>query len=377
MPAQIRLGRLFGVEIGLHYSWFVIAVLIVMSLSAHFRQTQPEWSAAVVWSSAVVTGLLFFVAIVLHELSHALVATSRGLPVRSITLFALGGVAQIERDAADAKTEFWMGIAGPLASASIGAACLAVAAALGWHSAASPDSPALAVLVWLGYINLSLALFNMVPGFPLDGGRVLRAAIWWFTGDASRATRIAARVGQVVAFGFIFVGILRFFGGAGLGGLWIAFIGWFLLNAAGATYGQVELTERLRGARVGDVMARDCETVPSWMSVQEFVDEYLLRTGRRCFMVLGSDGRVAGLITSNEVKQVDRSLWPQTAVGQAMRPLGELRTVTPETPLSESLETMTRGDVHQLPVVSGGRLQGVITRGNILHFLRTRAEMNM
>jgi Zn-dependent protease/predicted transcriptional regulator len=376
MFAQIRLGRLFGVEIGLHYSWFVIALLLVLSLSAHFRQTQPSWNDAVVWSTALVTGLLFFGAIVLHELSHALVAMSRGLPVRSITLFALGGVAQIEREAADARTEFWMGIAGPLTSAFLGAGCLAVAAVFGWSPAATPGSPALAVLVWLGYINLSLALFNMVPGFPLDGGRVLRAAIWWATGDASRATRIAARVGQLVAFAFIMIGVVRFFGGAGLGGLWIAFIGWFLLNAAGATYGQSEVAERLRGVRVGDVMARDCVTVPGSTSVQELVDEYLLRTGRRCFVVV-VDGRVAGLVTPTEVKQLDRALWPQTAVSQMMRPLGDLRTVSPQTPLSDSLETMARSDVHQLPVVSDGRLEGVITRGNILSFLRTRAEMHM
>jgi Zn-dependent protease/CBS domain-containing protein len=376
MEAQIKLGRVLGVEIGLHYSWLIIALLITLSLAGHFQVANPAWGRGVIWATAIVTGLLFFAAIVAHELSHAAVARARGLPVRSITLFALGGVAQIEREAADAKTEFWMGIVGPITSAVIGVVFLGIAAALGWTAMSTPDTPLLAMLVWLGYINISLALFNMVPGFPLDGGRVLRALVWWRTGDAARATRIAAQVGQLVAMAFIATGVLRFFAGAGLGGLWIAFIGWFLLDAARASHAQVGIAQALRGVRVADVMERDCPSVDGLSNLQTLADEYLLRTGRRCALVV-EKGRVVGLITLQEVKQVERTRWPYTTVDSAMRPLDQLRTVAPDTPVLEALEVMGRDDLNQLPVVSDRRLEGLISRGHVLRLLQTRAELNM
>jgi Zn-dependent protease len=247
MKAQIKLGRVFGVNIGLHYSWFIIAVLITFSLAGQFQISNPRWSDTLRWGVAIVTAVLFFVAIVVHELSHAIVAKMRGLPVRSITLFALGGVAQIEKEAADAKTEFWMGIIGPITSFVIGVICLSITVALGWTPPDFPQSPLQAMLMWLGYINIGLAIFNMIPGFPLDGGRVLRGLIWWITGNPRRATTIAARVGQVIAFLMILYGVMQFFRGAGINGLWLAFIGWFLLSASRESYAQMVITEGLRG----------------------------------------------------------------------------------------------------------------------------------
>src|SRR5689334_1800471 len=229
MKAQIKLGRVFGVEIGLHYSWFIIAVLITLSLAQQFQLTNPAWSVTLRWGLGLITAVLFFAAIIAHELSHALVARRRGLPVRSITLFALGGVAQLEKEAEDALTEFLVSIVGPIASAVIGFVCLLLAWALGWTRMAEPTTPLAAMLVWLGYINIGLAIFNLLPGFPMDGGRVLRTAVWWRTGNMQRATRVASLTGQFVAIAFIIFGILRFFGGAGFSGLWTAFIGWFLL----------------------------------------------------------------------------------------------------------------------------------------------------
>ena len=381
MEAQIKLGRIFGIEIGLHYSWLIIAFLITLSLASQFQLTNAQWGSGVIWAAAILTGAFFFAAIILHELSHAAVAKARGLPVRSITLFALGGVAQIEKEAADAKTEFWMGIAGPITSAVIGLVLLGIAAALGWTPASrtlmsTPDTPLLAMLVWLGYINVSLAVFNMIPGFPLDGGRVLRAILWWLTGDAARSTRTAARTGQIVAFGFIAIGLIRFFAGAGFGGLWMAFIGWFLLDAARASYAQVGIGESLRGLRVRDVMESDCSVVAGRSNLQTLVDDHLLRTGRRCFIVV-ENGRVAGLLTPHEIKQVERARWPYTTAESVMRPLEQLRTVGPEAPVVEALEVMGRENVNQLPVVSDGRLQGIISRGHVLQLLQMRAELNM
>jgi Zn-dependent protease len=196
VQAQVKLGRIAGISIGLHYSWFIIAVLITLSLAEHFHTVTPRWSSTVVWSAAIVTGVLFFVALLLHELAHSLLAKTRGLRVRAITLFALGGVSQIESEASDAKSEFWIAIVGPLTSLAIGLVCLWIARLTGWLPATEPTVPAIAVLLWLGYINVMLAAFNMIPGYPLDGGRVLRALIWWITRNADRSTQLASQVGQ-------------------------------------------------------------------------------------------------------------------------------------------------------------------------------------
>jgi len=374
MEAQIKLGRIFGVQLGLHYSWLIIALLVTLSLVSQFYAINPRWGAVVIWVTAIVTSLLFFTTLLLHELSHAAVARSRGLPVRSITLFALGGVAQIEKEASDAKTEFWMAIVGPITSIVIGAVCLTLAWSLGWSPDREPRVPPMAVLQWLGYINIALAVFNMIPGFPLDGGRVLRAVVWWITKDPARSTRVAARVGQVIAFAFIIWGILRFFGGGNFGGLWLTLIGWFLLEAARASYMQVEVTESLRGIRVGDVMTRDWPVVDGRMNLQTFVDEHLLTTGQRCFVV-EIDGRVSGMVTPHEVKSIERSKWQASTVSEVMRPLKDLRTVSPRTSVTKALEVMSRDDLNQLPVVKDDRLEGIISRSHILRLLQTRTEL--
>jgi len=374
MEAQIKLFRIFGIQIGLHYSWLLIALLVVLSLAGQFAATNPQWGANVIWAMAILTALLFFAAIVVHELSHAAIAKARGLPVRSITLFALGGVAQIEKEASDAKTEFWMGIAGPITSALIGIICLGIAAGIGWTPARDHQSPWAAMLGWLGVINIALAVFNMIPGFPLDGGRVLRAIVWWITGSPARATRVATAIGQFVAFAFIIFGLFRFFNGAGFGGLWLTFIGWFLLDAARSTYAQFETIERLRGVRVRDVMTNDWPVVDENTNLQTFVNDHLLRSGKRCFIV-EENGRVAGIVTTHEVKDVDREKWSQLTVRDVMLPLTRLHAVRPSTSLTEVLETMGREDVNQLPVMSNNHLAGIVSRGHILRLLRTRAEL--
>ena len=374
MRAQIKLGRIFGIEIGLHYSWIIIALLITFSLAGHFREHNPSWGEGVIWATSVVTALLFFTTIIVHELSHATVAQARGLPVRSITLFALGGVAEIEKDARDAKTEFWMGIVGPITSLLIGVICLLISLAFGWTPDGFPATPLLAMLVWLGYINIMLGIFNLVPGFPLDGGRVLRAIVWWITGDATRATSIAARLGQIVAFGFIMVGIFRFFSGAGIGGLWIAFIGWFLLSASRENYAQVAISDTLRGVKVRDVMTQRYPTVDSRTNLQILVDEYFLRTGRRCLFVTQNE-QVVGLITPHEVREIERSRWPYTTVEEVMKPLNQLHTITPESSILKALETMGPDNLNQLPVVQGDAFEGIISRAQIVQLLKTRAEL--
>jgi Zn-dependent protease/predicted transcriptional regulator len=372
--SQLKLVKLFGVELGLHYSWIIIAVLIVFSLGDHFHLMHPEWSSGVVWGISIVTGVLFFVFLFAHELSHALVAKARGLPIHKITLFALGGMAQIEKEPTRASTEFWMGIVGPITSFVIGVVLLGIAVAAGWTWRSEAATPGVAILVWLGYINILLAAFNMIPGFPLDGGRVLRAIIWGITKSADRSTRIAARIGQLVGIGFILYGIYEFFGGQGFGGLWMAFIGWFLMNAAGASYMQLKATNALAGINVAQIMSQDCQAVEGHISLQDFVDHFLLRTGRRCFIV-ADNGRPLGLITPAEVRQVPRDDWGVTSVQAAMKPLDRIHSVRPDTPVMNAMEIMAREDVNQLPVVSDGHLAGILSRAHVLELLRAKSEL--
>lgn len=376
MKSQIKLGRIFGIEIGLHYSWLIIAVLISLSLAQYFSESHSHWSSGTIWTTAIVTAILFFVSIVLHELSHASVARARNIPVRSITLFALGGVAQIEGEAPDGKTEFWMGIVGPITSAGIGLLCLAIAYMLGWVPGTDAGSPAMATLVWLGYINISLAIFNMLPGFPMDGGRILRGIIWTVTGNSEKATRIASLAGQFVAFALIIFGLFTFFGGSGLSGLWLAFIGWFLMNAARASYAQVQITEDLRGVKVGDLMSGGYPAVDSRMDLRTLVDEHLLKTGQNFFVVVENDVPV-GLITTREIGTIEQKLWPFKSVAEVMTPIDQIDTVDPNTPAAEALEIIGREDMSQLPVISGGRLQGFFSRDRILQYLVARKELHL
>ena len=374
MKAQIKLFKVFGIQIGLHYSWLLIAVLIAFSLAGQFAATNRHWSPSLVWTMAIVTTLLFFASIIIHELSHAAVARARGLPVRAITLFALGGVAQIEKEPSDPRTEFWMGIAGPITSAIIGSVCLGAAIALGWTVNLTQQSPLAAMLGWLGVINIALAVFNMVPGFPLDGGRVLRAIIWWITGNAARAMRIATGVGQLVAFALILIGVFRFFNGAGFAGLWLTFIGWFLLDAARSNLAQHEILGRLRGVHVADVMTRQYSSVEVDTPLQSFVDDYLLRTGTRSFIATDNQQPV-GMITAHEVKHIERDKWLELRVRDAMLPLTKLHGVRASANVSDVLEVMGREDVNQLPVMSNGHLEGIVSRGQILQLVQTRIEM--
>jgi Zn-dependent protease len=372
---QLRLGRIFGIEIGLHFSWFIIAALLTMSLAGHLYAVNRAWPTGLVWTAAAVTALAFFAAILLHELSHAAVARARGVDVPSITLFALGGIAHMKRDTADAKTEFWMGLAGPFTSVVIGVGALGLASLLGWNFQATPDTPGIVMLVWFGFINIMLAAFNMIPGFPLDGGRVLRAILWWRSGNQIRATRIAATLGQIVAVGFIMIGFLSFFFGAGFGGLWLAFIGLFLLHAARSAVLETTVMEGLRGVRVGDVMSRDCTTVERGTAISDVAEE-VLRTGRRCFFVV-DDGRVAGMVTPQELRAVPRDRWDATPAVEAMKPVERLHRVDAGAPVTQALDAIAQEDVNQLPVLEHGRIRGVISRDQILRLVAARAELSM
>lgn len=366
---SVKLTTIREIEVGLHYSWFIIFFLITVSLTARFSAEHPQWTLAEHYGIGIATSLLFFVSILLHELAHSFVALAKRIPVRSITLFVFGGVAQIGREPDRPMTEFQIAIAGPIASALLALVFGTVAVLAGERS-----EHLAALGGWLASINLLLAAFNLLPGFPLDGGRVFRAALWQITGNLSRATRMAARTGQAMGYAFIFFGIWTGFTANWFGGLWLAFIGWFLLNAAQESVTQVSVRSALSGLRAEDVMARDLSTVDDRMSLADLVHEHVFRTGRRCFPV-ARNGRLQGLVTLHHIKAVPQERWSDTAVGDAMTPAAKVRVADPGTPVLDVLRIMEGEDVNQVPVVSGGGLVGMLTRDQVLRVLSARMEL--
>lgn len=362
MEHSLRLGRFKGIPIGLHYTWLIAFGLITMSLIASYSRRYPDWSSETKLMIGIVTSLLFFLSVIGHELAHSLVALAKDIPVKSITLFVFGGVSQIAREAATAAAEFQIAIVGPVCSFLIGGLFMLLAPVV-----EAVSQPLAESFRWLGTINFMLAIFNLIPGFPLDGGRVLRSLLWWARGSFDEATRLAAATGKVISYGLILWGIWWIsFRGDLLGGLWTIFIGWFLLNAAQANVMQLTLRDALAGIDARAVMTQECATVPRSISLSEFVHDYLLRTGRRCFVVAEGQ-QVFGLMTPKEVSAVPRSEWGHTSVAAAMTPFEKLKWVRPEDSAMSVMEKMNAENVNQLPVIDNGRLLGLISREALLN----------
>jgi len=367
---SLRLGRILGIEIRLDYSWFIIFTLITVSLVKTFIAKEIDITVSLV--IGVLTSLLFFTSVLAHELAHSFVARANGVPVHSITLFIFGGMARITQEPKRPRDEFFMALAGPATSTAIAILFGAI-----WFATSNLSKPIAELASWLGLINGILAVFNLIPGFPLDGGRVLRSIIWGITGNLRKSTRIASIVGRGVAYIFIFVGIWRiFFQKDWLGGLWLAFIGWFLENAASNSYRQMALRNMLQGHTAREVMITDCPYVSSNLTLEQLVHDYILYTSRRCFPVV-DDERVLGIITLHDVKEIPKERWHATMVSEIMTPLENLQVVHPDDGLSDVLEKMTREDVNQLPVIDYGKLVGMVARDNVLAFIHTRTELGI
>lgn len=373
LTRSIPLGRILGIPLGLDYSWFLVFALVTWSLgSSYFPEQYPGWSAGLYWTIGLATSLLFFVSVILHELGHSVIALRNGIPVRSITLFIFGGVAQIGREPGSPGVEFRVAIAGPIVSFALAG----LFGALGWLGANL--APFAALATYLAYINGSLGLFNLIPGFPLDGGRVFRAIVWKVTHSFRRATEIAGSAGHLFAWAFIFWGVWQMFGGNFAGGLWIAFIGWFLQNAATASVQQMTLERLLAGHTVGEIMTRECTTLAPEVTLEQLVHDHILKTGRRCFPVARA-GRVEGLLTVHHVREIPRERWATTTAEQAMTPLARLRIARSSDGLGVAMQEMTQEGVNQLPVIDAvtGDLVGVLARDNVLTFVRTLAQIGV
>jgi Zn-dependent protease/CBS domain-containing protein len=371
MRTRIELGRIWGIPIGLHPSWFLIFGLLTWSLAVgYFPDEYPDLSGVAFWLLGALTASLFFGSVLFHELGHSLFALRNSIPVRRITLFIFGGVAQIEKEPSSPGVEFRIAIAGPLAS-------LSLALLFGGLWVLDQGVPYLAApSIWLARINLMLAVFNMIPGFPLDGGRVLRALVWRFTGSFHRATRVAGSTGQLVALGFIALGVTTIFNGALFNGLWLAFIGWFLQNAATSSMAASNMQQSLRGVSVGQVMSRNCTMVPSLLPLSELVEERVLNGAQRCFFV-SDNGHLRGLLTLREITAVPQRKWGFTTTEQAMVPFERLARVAPDTELMEALQMMDSANVNQVPVVEGDEVIGTLSREQVLHYIRLRAELGI
>ena len=373
MGSAFNIGKLFGIQLRLHYTWFIIFVFITVSLSwLVFPSNYPGWSHLIYWIVGIVTSLLFFASVVAHELAHSLVGRANNIPIKSITLFIFGGVAQMTKEAAKARDELLMAAAGPACSLAIGGLFF-----LFHILTRGINEPIAAMTFQLAFINLALAVFNLIPGFPLDGGRVFRSLLWRFTGNYRRSTRIATQVGRGVAYLFILGGILiMFLLHEWFAGLWLAFIGWFLENAASASYRQAQWREALQGFTVSQVMTSDCPVVPSSITVNQLVQGYVFTSGRHVFLV-AEEERLKGSVTLHNIKSVSQQNWDVTQVKEIMTPVDKLKVAYPNQDALSILEQMDESDINQMPVVSEGRVIGLVARDNLVRFLRTRSELGI
>lgn len=368
-----RVARIAGIDIRIHWSWFAIFGLLTWWLAEGFYQdVYTDWTTAQAWTASVITTVFFFTSILLHELSHSLVAKRLGLPVTSITLFIFGGVSSLGEEPSSARQEFAVAIVGPLTSFLLGAIFGAITV-VAWLLS-DIDSPTAAIAGYLAFINVSVGVFNMLPGFPLDGGRVLRAALWARSHNMLRATRWAATAGTYISFALIAVGVVSILAGSFIGGVWFVVIGWFLRNSSEASYQQLVLRNALEGARVGDMINRTFHGAPPDVPLSELVNDYMLGRSQRCVPILVTDD-LLGIVTMSDLKKVPPEEWPATSAFRAMTPREKLHVVGPEDDLRKALEMMATHDVHQLPVMDGRSFLGFVTRADVLRLIQIRSEV--
>jgi Zn-dependent protease/CBS domain-containing protein len=369
---SIPLFKLAGFQVGIDWSWLLLAVLITWTLSTGlFPYYYPDLSPGIYWSMGVVAAAGLFASIVLHELAHSLVARRYGLPIGGITLFIFGGVAQMESEPDRPAAEFWVAIVGPIASFVVGLVCWLLAQAA---AAAGAGVPVVGVLAYLASINSILALFNLVPAFPLDGGRVLRAVLWYWKGSLRWATRVASWVGGAFGIALIALGVWRVLTGDFVGGMWWFLIGLFVHAAARASYQQVLVREGLRGVPVRRLMTADPITVPPSISVAQLIDDYVYRHHHNVFPVVEA-GRLVGCVSINDIKRLPRERWATTTVSSIMQPCSAATAIDPDRDAMEVLSVMNRTGNSRLLVTEGDRPVGMITLKDILRFLSLKLEL--
>jgi len=368
----LRIGKILGIPIYLHSTWVFIFAAITYIIASQFNKEHPLWTDTQHWTVGVLTSLLFFASVLFHELAHSVVAQHYKIRVVSITLFLFGGLARIEREPSKAIQEFNIAIAGPLASGLLAGGFFGLTLLFPFSQTVG------ALATWLCRTNAALAVFNLLPGFPLDGGRIFRAIVWGVTKNFEKATRVAGASGKLIAYAMILFGAWGAFHGFVQDGLWTAFIGWFILNAAQESVAQVAIRETLLGLSAADVMSKEVPTAPGHITLEEYSTE-VLRTGRRCHLVV-SDDRLVGMMNVHTLNSVPRGEWAHNSVQAAMIPRDKILWTSPEEPLLKLLERLLSADVNQMPVVSGSsdgapQIVGIVTRDSILRVMQTRSEL--
>jgi Zn-dependent protease/CBS domain-containing protein len=371
MKSTFRLFRIFGIEIGIHYTWLFIFVFFSWTLAQlYFPQQYPGWSTTAYWVTGIIAALLIFVSVLLHELAHSLVAKRRGMAVKSITLFILGGVSNLEDEPEKPGVEFTMAIVGPVTSL--------VLAVIFWGLARltpNPGTPVGAILSYMAIINLFLGIFNLLPGFPLDGGRVLRSIIWSSTNSLIRATNIATRIGQFFGWALIGVGIFLMISVSFFNGLWVAFIGWFLNSSADASRKEVTLRERLSHIKVKELKNLSAETIDPKTTVAEMVENIFTKRHGRAVPVC-QEGKLAGIVTITDVKKIPQPRWAETPVEQIMT-RDALYAVSPEDNLYTVMRLIAEHDINQVLVKRQEQCAGLLSRADIIHYLQVTRELGL
>lgn len=389
MPSGFKIARIFGIDIRINWSWIIIFLLVTWNLAAGvFPILHPDWSILLRWGLGVAASVLFFGSVLAHELAHSLVAQSRGLNVSEITLFLFGGVSNLEEEPPSAMTEFLMAVVGPLTSIILGVIFLffagissgALVGIGGSIESLASLSPLATLFIWLGPINIILGIFNLIPGFPLDGGRVFRSILWGITGNLQQSTKYASWVGQAFGWAFIFVGISMVFGinfpifGTGIiGGIWLAFIGWFLIGVARQGYEQVMVEDVLKNTPVKEMMKVNVASIAPDTLVTALVHDHILGTDQRAFPVI-KDNHLLGLVCLDDVRKIPKDEWTKTRVQEIMTPENELHIVAPTGKASDALKTLAAEDINQMPVVEDGKFIGLLSRRDILLWLQVHSK---
>jgi Zn-dependent protease len=369
MRGNISLGRVFGIPLRLNYTWFIIFALVTFTLVLYVLDQNYPIEQRIIWG--ILTSLLFFASIITHELAHSILAIRNNIPVKEITLFVFGGVSQITKEATHPRAELSIAIVGPLTSLALAGIFYGLHLLL----ASTQQDLAASSMGWLAWINVLLAVFNLIPGFPLDGGRIFRALVWQRTHDYHRATRIATKVGQGIAYAFIVVGLalIIFSPPNWLNGMWLIFIGWFLRDAARASYQQVLLRDALTGITARQVTDYGCPLIPPHLNLTELVQQYILPTGRSCFLISWGT-ELEGMVTLQQIKKVPRTRWAITTVQDIMTPASKLKVAYADQDILSVLQEMNGESTNHIPVMEGGKVIGIINREDIARFLRTRAD---
>jgi len=368
----VKLTKILGIEIWVDYSWLIIFALVTWSLAGgYFPQNYPGFKPLTYWIMGGFSAFLLFFCVLLHELSHSYVAQKSGIAVPRITLFIFGGVAQIADEPKNAKIEFNVAVAGPI--------CSLIIALVFWilskSSSISSNTPLLAILDYLAFINLALAIFNLVPGFPLDGGRILRSYLWDRWGDIRKATQTVSRIGSGFGIGLIALGLINFFLGNFIGGIWFVFIGLFLNQAAKSGYRMTVAKDAFTGVKVKNLMTSKVISVPANITISDLVDNYFHKYIFICFPVTSNEGKLLGLVSVKQVKDVPNDLWHQKTVGEIMLKPNEFNILSPDEEAINATNLLMRDDLGRAAVVEGGKLVGIITRRDIMTFLHIRYDL--